>query len=561
MSSKLSRRNFLKLSALSGVGVLVGCKSSGSKNITADARFDTIVRNGLVYDGNGGSPIKTDVGIKGGKITAIGDLGDSAYKLVDAEGMAVSPGFVDIHTHTDSKLLVCPQGDSRIYQGITTDIGGNCGGSPFPRGKEYAASLKDKPTGERKEWVELDEFFTTLEQNKLSINYATYTGHGDIRAAIVGSNDVQPTADQLKQMKALLQYTVEQGSFGMSTGLEYAPGSYALEHELTELCKVLAQNNALYATHMRNEDDYVEEALAEAINTAKSSGVSLQVSHLKAQNQANWHKAPKLLEMIEDASSSGINIMFDRYPYVAFSTGLTSFMPLWARQGSKEEMLERLKDKATAAKIDEYAQGRIKRLGGGKNVVITSCRTSDNRMYIGKNLDECAEMSGKDMLSFIRTILIEEELGVDMVGFAMNEDNIKIILSHPLGMPASDGSVYSPQGPLSANMPHPRSYGTFPRFLGKYCRDEGILSLSEAVKKITSVPANRIGLKHRGQIQIGYYADIVVFNPDTVIDTSTFADPHQLGIGINHVLVNGEWTIKGGQHTNAMGGMVLRKGT
>ena len=559
MASKLSRRNFIKLSVLSGTGVLIGCKNSGNKNISADARFDTIVKNGLVYDGNGGSPIKADVGIKGGKITAIGDLGDSAYQLVDAEGLAVSPGFVDIHTHTDTKLLVCPQGDSRIYQGITSDIGGNCGGSPFPRGKEYAASLKDKPASERREWVELDEFFTTLEQNKLSINYATYTGHGDIRAAIIGSNDVQPTADQLRQMKALLQHTIEQGSFGMSTGLEYAPGSYALERELTELCKVVAQCNALYATHMRNEDDHVEEALAEAINTAQNSGVSLQVSHLKAQNQANWHKAPKLLKMIEDASSSGVNIMFDRYPYVAFSTGLTSFMPLWARQGSSEEKIARLKDKTTAARIDEYAQLRIKRLGGGKNVVITSCRTEGNRVYIGKNLEECADISGKNMLAFIREMLIEESLGVDMIGFAMSEDNIKMILSHPLGMPASDGSVYSPQGPLSTNMPHPRSYGTFPRFLGKYCRDEGILGLAEAVKKVTSVPANRIGLKQRGQLQIGYYADIVVFNPDTIIDKSDYTNPHQFNLGINHVLVNGEWTIKGGEHTGAMGGMVLRK--
>ena len=547
MAPKLSRRSFIKLSVLSGAGSLMGFKTEKDMRISSSTHFDTIVKNGLVYDGVGSAPIKADIGIKKGKITAIGDLGDSAVQLVDAKGMAVSPGFVDIHTHTDTKLLICPQGDSRIYQGITSDIGGNCGGSPFP--------------GKHNRYAELNDFFTELEQKKISINYATYTGHGDIREAIVGANDVQPTADQLKQMKNLLQQTLEQGSFGMSTGLEYAPGSYALEQELTELCKVVAQNNGLYATHMRNEDDYVEEAVLEAINTARNSGVNLQISHLKAQNQPNWHKAPKLLKMIEDASSSGVNVMFDRYPYVAFSTGLTSFMPLWARQGSRDERIARLKDKATGAKIDEYAESRIKRLGGGKNVVITSCRTSENRKYVGKNLEECTEISGKGMLQFIREILIEESLGVDMIGFAMSEDNIKILLSHPLGMPASDGSVASPTGPLSVNMPHPRAYGTFPRFLGKYCRDEGILALPEAVKKVTSVPANRIGLKHRGQIQIGYYADIVVFNPDTIIDISSFTDPHQFGLGIDHVLVNGEWTIKEGKHTGALSGMVLRKGT
>ncbi len=556
--SKLSRRSFLKLSALSSAGVLIGCKTGPSK-ITTSAQFDTIVKGGLVYNGNGGTPIKADVGIKDGKITAIGDLGDSTYKIVNAEGMAVSPGFIDIHTHTDTKLLICPQADSRIYQGITTDVGGNCGGSPFPRSKEDAERIKSIPLSDRDEWADLDEFFTFLEQKKISINYATYTGHGDIRAAIVGANDVQPTADQLREMKKLLQLTLDQGSMGMSTGLEYAPGSYALEQELSELCKVIAQNNGLYATHMRNEDNHVEEALVEAIATARHSGVRLQVSHLKAQNQANWHKAPKLLKMIEDASVSGINIACDRYPYIAFSTGLTSFIPIGMRQGSNEEIIARLKDKQTVKQMTEYAEQRIKQLGGAQNVVITSCRTDENRKYVGKALNECADMSGKKPIDFIRDMLVEENLRVDMIGFAMTEENVKMILSHPLAMPASDGSVASPVGPLSKNMPHPRSYGTFPRFLGKYCRDEQILSLSDAIKKITSVPAARLGLQKRGQLQLGYFADVVVFDPKTIIDKSDFTNPHQFGVGINHVLVNGEWTIKDGQHIGALSGMILRR--
>lgn len=524
----------------------MGFQRSSDARISASTHFDTLIKNGLVYDGTGAAPVKADVGIKGGKITAIGNLGDSATRLLDAGDMAVSPGFVDIHTHTDTKLLVCPQGDSRIYQGITSDVGGNCGGSPFP--------------GRHNRYADLDDFFAELEKKKIGINFATYTGHGDIREAIVGANDIKPSADQMEQMKRLLQRTLDQGSFGMSTGLEYAPGSYALEEELAELCKVVAKNGGLYATHLRNEDDRVEEAVTEAIATARRAGVALQISHLKAQNQANWHKAPNLLKMIEEASAAGVNVMFDRYPYVAFSTGLTSFMPLWARQGSSQEWIARLKDKATAARIDEYAASRIKRLGGGKNIVVTSGRTAENRKYIGKNLEECADISGKGMLQFIREILVEESLGVDMIGFAMSEDNIRLLLSHPLSMPASDGSVASPAGPLSQNMPHPRSYGTFPRFLGKYCRDEGILSLPEAIKKITSVPANRIGLKHRGQIQIGYHADIVVFDPGTIIDMASFTNPHQFGPGINHVLVNGEWAIRNGKHTGVLAGQVLRRG-
>lgn len=558
MSSKLSRRSFLKLSLLSGTGVLIGCKSSTNSKVSASAQFDTIVKNGLVYDGNGGTPIKADLGIKGNKITAIGDLGDSAYHLVDAEGMAVSPGFIDIHTHTDTKLLVCPQADSRIYQGITTDVGGNCGGSPFPM--SFESQEARKITGESGNgFATLDEFFSALEKSKHSINFATLTGQGDIRAAIVGNNDVQPTPDQLKKMRALLQQTLEQGSYGMSTGLEYAPGSYALEQELTELCRVVAAHNGLYATHMRNEDDRVEQAVAEAISTAHKSGVNLQISHLKAQNQANWHKAPALLKQLEAAAASGINVMCDRYPYVAFSTGLSTFIPLWARQGDKSEVLERLKDKDTSKKIAEYAESRIKRLGGGKNVVITSCKEPGNRQYVGVNLEECAAMANKSLTQFVIDMLIEENVSVDMIGFAMSEDNVKMILSHPLAMPASDGSVSSPVGPLSVNMPHPRSYGTFPRFFGKYTRDEGIMELAAAIKKATSVPASRLGLTQRGQLQLGYFADIVVFNPATIIDKADFTNPHQFPVGINHVLVNGTWTIKDGQHTGELAGSVLRR--
>ncbi len=556
----LSRRNFIKLSVLSGTGALIGCKSSGSSNISANARFDTIVKNGLVYDGTGAKPLKADVGIKEGKITAIGDLGDSAHQLIDAEGMAVSPGFVDMHGHSDTKFFICPEADSRIYQGITTEVGGNCGYGPFPRNKQYAEQFKDMPLSERKEWGELDEFFTALDKHKLSINFATYTGHGDIRAAIIGAHDIQPTADQLKQMKALLQYTIEQGSFGMTTGLEYAPGCYALEHELTELCKVVAKNNGLYATHMRNEGDYVEESLAEAINTARNSGVRIEISHLKAQNEPNWHKLPKILKTIEDTRKSGIDIMFDRYPYTAYSTELPMFIPQWALQGSRDEKVAKIGDKSSAAKIDEYALAKIKEQGGGKNILITSCKTEGNRMYIGKNLEECAEISGKSMPAFIRNLLVEERMDVDIIGFTMSEENLRMILSHPLSMPVTDGSIYAQQGPLSLIMPHPRCYNTFPRFIGKYGRDEGLLSMAEAIKKATSVPANRIGLKHRGQIQIGYHADIVVFNPNTIIDQSDYTNPHQLPLGINHVFVNGEWTIKDGKHTGAMGGMTLRKG-
>jgi N-acyl-D-amino-acid deacylase len=556
MDKKVSRREFLKTSALAGCGI--GFMGSGilASCIKSQNHFETIIKNGLVYSGNGDAPVLTDIAIKNGKIAAIGDVGKSADVIVNAENFAVSPGFIDIHTHTDTNLLICPEGDSRIYQGVTTDVGGNCGESPFPYSDEKFAGMKDKLRHGYESWQHVDGFFSALEKNKISINYATFTGHGDLRSAVVGNNDVPATKEQLEAMKNLLQHQIDCGSIGISYGLEYSPGSYANTDELVELCSVVAKNDALYAIHMRNEDDKVEEAVAEALDVARRSGARLEISHLKAQNATNWHKAPNILKIIENAYANGIDVAFDRYPYIAFSTGLSTFVPLWARQGETEDMLARLKDKPTFDKIAEYAQSRIKRLGGGQNVVITSGH-GENTMYIGKNLIECAEISHKKETDFIRDILLDEKY-VNMVCFAMCEENVKMFLSHKLGMPASDGYVYSPVGELSTGMPHPRSYGTFPRFLGKYCRDEKIIDLATGIMKMTKLPASRLNIKNRGTIEIGNFADIVVFDANKIIDKADFTNPHQFAAGIEHVFVNGIHTISSGKHTGARNGMVLR---
>jgi N-acyl-D-amino-acid deacylase len=559
MNKKVSRRKFLKTSAIMGCGIgligsgaLTGCISSRN-------RFDIIIKNGLVYSGNGDLPVVADIAIKDDKIAAIGNVGESANQIVNADNFVVSPGFIDIHTHTDTNLLICPEGDSRIFQGITTDVGGNCGGSPFPFSDEQFEKQKTQLRHGYEAWQHADGFFAALEKCKISINYATFTGHGDLRSVVVGNNDVAATKEQIEQMKNLLQHQIDCGSIGISYGLEYSPGSYANTQELVELCRVIAKNDALYAIHMRNEDDYVEEAIAEAIEIARQSGARLEISHLKAQNANNWHKSPKMLKLIEDAYSSGVDVAFDRYPYIAFSTGLSTFIPLWARQGDTGEVLSRLKDNVTFAKIKEYAESRIKRLGGGQNVVITS-GNGENSIYIGKNLIECADISHKKETDFIRDILLDENGDVNMVCFAMTEDNVKMFLSHKLGMPASDGYVYSPTGELSTGKPHPRSYGTFPRFLGKYCRDEKIVDLSTGIMKMTKLPASRLKLKNRGTIQVGNFADIVVFDMNKIIDKSEFADPHQFAAGIEHVFVNGFHTIDSGKHTGARSGMILRHG-
>lgn len=544
MNSNISRRTFLKQSALLGTGMVAsaGGLNAFSANTRVSQPFQTIISNGLIYTGDGSEPIRGDLGIKDGKIAALGRLGSYADHIIDAKGMVISPGFIDIHTHTDTKLLQCPEGDSRIYQGITTDAGGNCGGSPFPDGPYDSAA----------------SFFDALRQNRIGINYCSFTGQGSIRSAVIGEWNAPATAAQIEEMKQLLDIQLEQGSRGLSCGLEYAPGAYASREELVELLKVVAKHDGLFAIHMRNEDDRVEEAIAEAISMSFEAGVRLQISHLKAQNPNNWHKGPAMLDLIEKARRDGLDIAFDRYPYIAFSTGLTTFIPLDGRQGSNDDIISRLKDKTTAAEFGKYAESRFARLGGAQNVVISSCSSPENKeAYMGKNLEECARIAGKSEWEFVRDLLIDEKLAPDIVAFAMSEDNVRMFLSHPLAMPASDGSVYSPQGPLSLTIPHPRSYGTFPRFLGKYCRDGKLMDLSQAIKKVSSLPASRLGLKDRGLLVPGYRADIVVFDQAAIIDKATFENPHRFPEGIHHIWVNGEHTLKDGLHTGTLAGMVL----
>ena len=539
MANKISRRGFIKSSLLAGAAL--GFGFDGLANIRVNNRFDTIIKNGVIYSGNLREPVRGDLGIKNGKISAIGDLGESADITVDAGGKAISPGFIDIHTHTDSNLFDAPLGDSKIYQGVTLDIGGNCGDSPFPSQK----------------WESAGKFFDDLRSEGRGINYGSFLGQGSLRSRFVGDNNVPATAGQLKDMKRYIDEQMEMGATGISCGLEYAPGSYANEKEITELCKVVAKHNGLFAIHMRNEDDRVEIALDEAIRIATGAGVKLQVSHLKAQNAANWHKAPDLLKRIEKAQKAGLDIAFDRYPYIAFSTGMSTFIPINDRQGTTAEVVARLRDVEQSKKIGDYAKSRIERLGGPQNVVVTSCRQPQNKRFIGLNVEECAKLTSMDSWEFIRELLIEENANVDIIGFAMREENVKLFLSHPLGMPASDGSVYSPIGRLGESMPHPRSYGTFPRFFGKYCRDEKLMSLSEAVHKATALPASRLGLRKRGLLEIGYHADVVVFDYEKIIDTATFANPHQFAKGIEHVFVNGVYTIKEGKPTGKLGGVIL----
>ena len=552
----MNRRDFLKTSLLGaaalGITGVTGCK------VTTKQSFDVIIKNGVIYAGDGKAPIRGDIALRDGKIAALGkDLGTSAGTIVDAGGLAVSPGFIDIHVHTDTNLFLAPKGDSRIYQGITSEVGGNCGYCPFVYSDEAWEGRKDRPRHGGPAWRDIDGFYQRLADNKIGINYCSLVGHGDVREAVVGPYNVKASDADLEQMCAILDRQLAMGAIGLSYGLEYAPGCYSDTREMVALNKVVARHNALYTIHMRNEDDHVLEAMDEAIEAARLSGARLEISHLKAQNPANFDKIDEMLGKIDRAHAEGIDIAFDRYPYTAFSTGFTSFIPIELRDGTAEDIYRRLDDKAACEKIRKYAYSRLERFGGPQQVVVAGCKDPANAVYAGKNLAECCRLSGMDEWEMIRYLLISEKLEVNQATFAMKEENLRKIYAHQLSMPASDGSVYSPEGELGKELPHPRSYGTFPRFFEKFVREDKVLDLPTAIWKCTGLPASRIKLRERGLLVPGYAADITVFDPARIADLATYARPHTFPAGIVHVFVNGVHTIKEGAHTGALPGVIL----
>ena len=551
---KITRRDFIKTLPVLSTGFLVSCKLYN--------QFDILIKSGIVYDGEKNQISVCDIGIRGDVIKAVEkQINSSADIVIDAKGLVVSPGFIDIHTHTDIELLINPTADSKIMQGVTTEVSGNCGFSPFPLNDQQYRDYRDEMNrkyGVSPAWHSLNQFLEQIEISKPSINYLTLTGHGRLRSYILGNENIQPSPEQLRNMKKLLQQTLEEGSFGLSTGLEYSPGCFATIDELIELCKVVKRYDGLYATHMRNEDDTLLEAINEALEISRKSGVNLEISHLKACNVNNWGKIDTAIAKIEEASKT-LPVHADRYPYNAWGTSLTTFLPKWARTGSSDDIIKRLKDKKTFKEITSYMYKRANRIGGWDKIMISRCNSAKNKVYEGKTLAQCSEISGLEPTEFVKKILIEEKTDVSIIGFAMSEENLKKVLKCPLVMIGSDGNAISPKGILGKSNPHPRYYGTFPRVLGKYCRDEGIISLLESLSKMTAMPAKKLGLNKRGFIKKGYYADITIFDFKKIIDKATYVNPHQFPEGIAYVIVNGKITVKNGRHLGTRAGKVLRK--
>ncbi len=562
MRSQLDRRTFLKQTAgaaflgLAGPGPLLkGCSSKKD--------FDLTINNGLIFDGTGGRPFEADIGIAHESIVFIGKIKNGrARKVIDAKNLAVSPGFVDVHDHTDVSLLVNPKAESVVHQGITSLISGNCGSSPFPFAQatweEERENLKNV-YGLELDWRDIHGFFRRLQQSRMAVNYATLVGHGSIRAAVMGLEDRPPHAEEMTKMAQEVRNHLQAGAFGLSTGLEYAPGSFANPDEITTLCRAVHQLDGVYATHMRDEGDYLLEAIDESIRVARETRVKLQISHFKVAYPRNWSKVDEALAMVERAKQEGVDIFCDRYPYIACSTGLSFYFPMWSKEGTTEDFVRRLRDPSLQEKLKAYVAEQEKKIGSWGKVVLSSIISEKNRHFQGQTILEAAASRGKDAYTFMRDLLIEERGQVDMIAFIMNEENLKKILAHPLVGVGCDGSAVAPYGPLSLGKPHPRNYGTFPRVLGKYVREEKVCSLESMIKKMTSLPASRFGLRKRGIIEVGAFADLVVFDPARVIDRATWVNPHQYPEGIEYVIVNGQVVIEAGDHTNNLPGKILKK--
>lgn len=526
--------------------------------------YDILIAGGTVYDGLGNPGRPLDVAIRGEKIHRIAERLDRARAetVIEADGLSVSPGFIDPHSHTDVELLVNPKAESKIRQGITTEISGNCGFSVFPL-SDLNYEERKKYTEEKFEidvdWQDIGGFFRRLEERGLALNYATLVGHGTIRSAAFGHEDRPPTEREMAVMKRMVRESMEEGAVGLSTGLIYTPGCFARTEEIIELCREVAAYRGIYATHMRNEGDCLIESVEEAIRIAHEAKVSLQISHLKLAYPRNWSKLHSVLSRISEVKAQGMEILADRYPYTATSTLLNTFIPRWVQQGSTDEYLARLKDPSLEEKIREFVKIQEEKVGTWDNVFISSVLTHGNQQLVGKSIKQAAAETGKEPFALIRDLLIDEEDQVWMINFSLSEDNFRRIIAHPLVVIGSDGWALAPYGTLGRDKPHPRSYGTFPRMLGRYVRDENLLSPGIAIEKMTSLTARKFGLRGRGQIREGFFADVVVFDPYNIIDLSSWTDPHQFGRGIEHVIVNGKIVIREGEHTGALPGKVLKK--
>jgi N-acyl-D-amino-acid deacylase len=527
--------------------------------------FDLIVKNGIVVDGTGNPWSKVDIGIKDGRISNIGQLSSSKTNvMLNAKRLVVAPGFIDMHAHSDFSLLINPLAESKVRQGVTTEVIGNCGSSAAPLNGFLKEEIrKTSPILEEAklelDWSSMDDYLKRLEKNGIALNVVPLVGNGNIRGLVMGYDSRRPSKNELDKMKEVLAETMEEGALGLSSGLIYPPSCYADTSELIELCKVVAKYGGIYTSHIRGEGETLINSVREAIEIGKKAGVPVEISHHKASGKSNWGKVKQTLKMIDEARNMEVDVTCDVYPYLAGSTGLDALLPAHAWEGGIEKLIERLKDGGIRKRLRremEEEPSNLFRTGDWNSIMIAYCK--GHREYEGKTIAEIVKQKRIDPFDFVFDLLIEEKASVAIVLFLMCESDMRTVLKHSVSMIGSDSSATAPYGVLGEGKPHPRTYGTFPRVLGGYVRRRKLLTLENAVRKMTSFPAQKLRLKDRGLIKKGMWADITVFNPQKIADKATYANPRQYPVGINYVIVNGKVVITNGKHTRKLPGKALR---
>ena len=526
--------------------------------------FDVLIRNGLLYDGSLSDPFTSDIGIADGRIGFIGRSGGKdAREIIDARGLALCPGFIDSHSHSDFTIVADPRAEGKICQGITTEINGNCGMSAAPLYKKATEKREDdlNELGIKERWNTLGEYFAVLGKRGLAINMAFLAGHGNIRGSVVGYDDKEPSPEELLGMTALLKEAIGQGATGLSTGLIYPPGIYSGTEELIHLARELRNMDLIYTSHMRSEGNRLIEAVHEVIRIGEEAGVKVHISHIKTAGERNWDKAEKVFSLLGEARGRGVKVTCDRYPYIASGTDLDSILPSWVFEGGNEEELRKLRNQKERDRIALELREQSGSHGYWEKVIVSSVASEKNRWMEGKTIARISRDRGKGEMETVFEILIEERLRVGAIFLSMKEENLRKFLSLPYCMIGSDSSARCFDGPTKKGNPHPRGFGTFPRLMGKYVRKERLFSLSEAVHKSTQLAAETFGLRNRGLLKVGFHADIVVFDEGRISDKSTFEDPFQRPEGVIYVLVNGIPAVREGVPSGRFSGKVLKGNT
>lgn len=516
--------------------------------------MDLFIKNASVIDGSGKKIFKSNVGIDKGKIVYIGRENFSAKRIIDAKELLLTPGFIDTHSHSDFTILADPRAEGKITQGITTEVNGNCGISAFPLLEEvFERRMLEINSLGLKSWNTIGDYISLLKNAKPAINIATLCGHGNLRGAVIGYKNEKASREQIEKMKELLKEQFHYDIKGMSTGLIYPPGIYADTNELVDLSKCIRQYGGIYVTHMRSEGDRLLSAAEEALTIGKIAKVPVHISHLKTSGKENWWKIEPLLKLLDSALKTGVQLTADRYPYVASATDLDAFLPSWILEGSRDEILERLRSKRIRKEISRCFRERGRDFL--KSLVISEVYCEEDKVYEGKSLEDITNL--KSVSEFVCNLLIRSNLLIGVIYFAMNEENLEKILMRPYVMIGTDSAARCRDGVTAKGKPHPRGFGSFPRFIRRYVIEKELMSIEEAIMKITFLPAKTFRLKNRGLIKEGYFADIVIFDPAEIEDRATFEEPFKNSKGIKYVIVNGVLSVEDGFLTGERKGAIL----